>query len=118
MRKIYLYLACDCDAWMPRKLFVVFDLNCMESVRWGQQHARGPNLCSAVGCSLGKQCGCELEETLNLAKPQFDTESDFARNSFGSKLSDDPVGFQSRISFAGVVSRQRTLFSEIASKIA
>ncbi len=38
-------------------------------------------------------------------------------SSDGSKRSDEPVGCQPRTSLAGVVSRQRVLFSEIASKI-
>ena len=38
-------------------------------------------------------------------------------SSDGSNSSDDPVGRQPRTSLAGVVSRQRVLFSEIASKI-
>ena len=38
-------------------------------------------------------------------------------SSDGSKRSEEPVGRQPRISLAGVVSRQRVLFSEIASKI-
>ena len=38
-------------------------------------------------------------------------------SSAGSNLSDEPVGFQPRTSLAGDVSRQRRLFSEMASKM-